>query len=370
MVGHRIPKLLREWPDFDREALERALDAEVVDHEDDAPDDPRGLAAHWSADTRLTNVLGYTYWLRFLRARGELDPNTLPGARATRERLQAYKVELARVSSVSQLSYFRRLRDILNVIDPISDYMYVGSIVRKLQRDANPSRDQRELLVSPSEMFDAATKKMDRALPKAESEITSASDYENGLIIGVMICKALRRKNFIQIALGKNISRNGMNAYEVRFEAIETKARRRICAELSKRLTPYIDRWIGKVRNVLLRGRSSDAMWISKRGSDMSASAFYQRFCNTTLAELGVRINPHFARKIIATGVAIARPDLVRMVDSLLDHSDQVMAYNLADQLSASEAYIASLEVRRSLALRRMESRVRSGGQRRNRSSW
>ena len=87
----------------------------------------------------------------------------------------------------------------------------------------------------------------------------------------------------------------------------------------------------------------------------MSPETFYVCFCKVTKKELGRRINPHLTRKIVATGIAIARPELVRMVGSLLDQTtDQSAAYNLADQLSASRTYLDLLEMRRQQALKNL----------------
>lgn len=104
---------------------------------------------------------------------------------------------------------------------------------------------------------------------------------------------------------------------------------------------------------MMLNGRKSDALWVTIKGTDMSGETFHSRFCKATEGELNQRINPHAVRKIVATGVAVARPELVKMVGSLLDHSSEVSAaaYNLASQLSASERYLGLLERRRSQAL-------------------
>lgn len=76
---------LDEWPAADRRAMERAFDpgdgCDFVES-DDCVDG--GLAAHWSGDFRFTNITSYTYWVRFLRHRGALDPNEAPHERVTR----------------------------------------------------------------------------------------------------------------------------------------------------------------------------------------------------------------------------------------------------------------------------------------------
>lgn len=352
----RIGPWLSEWPADDRRAMERAFEAsdgcDFVDS-DDCID--RSLAVHWSEDHRFNNVAYYTYWIRFLRRTGELDVNELPHERATRARLNAYARELQKVSPFTRLTYIRGIRNVLRVIAPNAKLEYLIRLLRVLKRSAEPSRDQRHLLVPPSDMFYAGIALMRRVMIAAETDIASAMKYSDGLMMAAIVCKALRKRNFVSMLHGRNIRRNVMDVYEVHFSAAETKARRRIQAELSAKLTPYIDKWFGKIRPMLLRGRDSDAMWITSTGSDMTAATFYKRFCKATTEELGERINPHLPRKMVATGVAIASPQDVHMAGSLLDQSsDQSDAYNLADQLSASQDYLRCLEQRRREAISRV----------------
>ena len=361
----RFGPWLREWPAEDRQAMERAFEpsdgCDFVVSEDCVDS---GLAAHWSEDYRFNNVAYYTYWIRFLRRTGALDEKESPHDRVTRARLNAYVRELERVSSFACLTYVRGIRNVLRVIAPDAKQGYLVRLLRVLKRSAKPSRDQRHLLVPASDMFYAGINRMRRVMIAAETDVASAMIYSDGLMMAAIVCKALRKRNFVAMLRGRNIRRNVMDIYEVRFSAAETKARRRIQADLSAKLTPYIDRWFASIRPLLLRERESDAMWITSTGSDMTAATFYKRFCKMTEEELGVRINPHLPRKIVATGVAIASPQHVRMVGPLLDQSsDQSDAYNLADQLSASQAYLRYLDQRRqdaitrALAVKRMRGR-------------
>jgi hypothetical protein len=353
-MGNRLDRYINEWPAGDQRAMELAFGATASTISEEVLDLPNseGLAAHWSDATRFNNASAYTYWIRYLVRSGELDANKAPGARVTSRRLSGYLKELDRVSSKSRAMYFSGLHDTLKVINPARKHNRVARLARRLHRVAKPSRNQRDRLVPPSDMFYAGIERMVKAGLAAETVVNAAHDYAGGLALSMIVCKALRRRNFSRMLIDRNIQRNAMDAYEVKFQRIETKARRRIQAELSMKLTPFIDRWFEKVRPVLLRGRSSNSMWITKVGTDMSPGTFYSWFCTVTTAEFGFRINPHLTRKIVATGVAIASPELVRMVGSLLDQtSDQSEAYNLADDLSASDKYLDILDKRRRQAL-------------------
>lgn len=353
-----MQRLIGKWPNHDRRALDEVfasrnsyLDSDQDENEDGPP--YRAMAAGWSEGTKLKNVEFYTRWIEFLEQDNILEASAAPSIRLSVQRLKDYVASLQRVSPVTRGMYLQGLLDILRVIDGDGDYGYLSRQVRRLNRKAKPSRDQRHIFVSPSEMFYAGIEFMQAALPDAETDIRAANNYQDGLMISMIVCKALRRSNFANMQIGSNIDRNADNAFEVKFTPMETKQRRRIQAELSEMLTPFIDRWLRKVRLVLTDGRETDAMWIGRAGADLTPGAFYCRFCKITVKILRVRFNPHFVRKIIATGMAISCPELVRMTASLLDqNSDQSKAYNLADDLSASQHYIALLEVRRKRALK------------------
>jgi len=346
---------LSKWPDGDRRALENCIGATNVDFFEDVSETSlaRDRGASWAGASLANNVRFYTYYLQFLERCGELSLIESPSARVTKARLHAFVDELARVSPQTRLSYVRGIANIVAVIDPSGDRKYLQKVVRRLKRIATPTRDQTHLMISPSDLFYAGIRRMDRASERALRSVQQAGRYRDGLMMAAIACKALRRRNFAGMMLERNITRNVMDFYEVRFRPSETKVRSPIRAQLSRILTPYFDLWLSTLRPMLLHGRSSDALWVTIVGSDMSGETFHSRFCNATKQELNEHINPHAVRKIVATGVAIARPELVKMVGSLLDHHSEqsAAAYNLADQLSASKRYLEFLDERRRRAL-------------------
>ena len=169
----------------------------------------------------------------------------------------------------------------------------------------------------------------------------------------MLVAKSVRLRNLAGAKIGKNLLKIG-DVYRWTFGAAETKTGEVIDALLPQRLTPYIDRWITHYRQLLLGPVASDALWISIKGQAMGRAAVYERVCVATTQELGIRINPHAFRHIVATGVAIAMPEEVRLIPFLLDHRTERTVqehYNLADSLSASSRYLERLGARRRLAL-------------------
>lgn len=349
MTRHRSSLRFEDWPEVDRIGVEAAFKT-GIGLDDDGP------LAHLSAATREFNQLGYGYWLHYIATHEALVLHESPGARATPARVCNYLYSHCQgLSSTTLYARIRSLGRILGAIDPNADLRIVKQSCRLLARRAKPSRDQRAQLVAPSDLFYSGIRRMKRHAKGAASDASEALKFEDGLMMAMLAAKALRRGNFVAMTLGRNLTRARSGCYEVKFEPVETKARNRISAAMPILLTPYLDYWLDKARPTLLQARGSDAMWINANGAAMTPNRFYQRFCAATMNELGRRINPHLVRKIVATGVAIAAPELVRMTPSLLDQSsDQSAVYNLADQLSASDAYLKVLSERRRLALHQM----------------
>jgi integrase len=301
----------------------------------------------------------YGQWLHFLMRHHWLDPDAAPCQRATETNLTAYFNEMSdRLASVSVASSLRDLSEALRVMQPEGVRDLAQELAAYAHSIARPSRDDRHRMVGPSPLYDAGLKRMDSYGPAALTNPSEASKYADGLMMAIAASKALRRRNLAAMEIDKNLTRQADGSYEVRYSKAETKTKEEILAALPGSLTPYIDAWLTSIRRVLLGPRNSAAVWLTINGDDMPASTFYYRFCRATEDELGVRIHPHFVRKIVATGVAVSAPDLVGIVQHLLDHRSDDMrrqAYDLADKLSASRRYIELLEQRRRKALRGLE---------------
>jgi integrase len=314
---------------------------------------------HDQARAQVAN--GYGLWLGYLASTGGLQANDLPCARLDVRRLQGYVADLSsRLAPVSVASRLRDLAEALRVMQPDGDRRLVMLALRRLERTARPSRDLRSRLVAPTTLYEAGIARMERLMQAQDcGPRRRAIRYSDGLRIAMLAAKPVRLKNLAETRLDRHLARVG-DVFHWRFAPGETKTRQAIDASLPGRLTGFIDRWVEGYRRDLLKGEAGDALWISLQGGPMGRSAVYQRVCIATEQELGIRINPHAFRAIVATGVAIALPEDVKMIPFLLDHrSDRTATehYNLADGLSASARYLERLEMRRAEALAKASQR-------------
>ena len=339
MGRQRAHFALEEWPQADRLAFESAFEAGGLF-------DSQGLASHWARHTQTGVLKAYGHWLAFLHRAGWPLGQTDPAERMSDKALADYVRDMRpRMAPCSVVTRVRGLAEAFRIMNLSDAHQLASKAHNSLRRSAKTSRDKRSKLVAPSQLYWAGIARMDRY--RESRDKTAAIRYSDGLIMAMLAAKPVRRKNLFETRIGVNLRKRSDGVYEWRFEAHETKTRERTCAELPASLVAYLDHWLGSVRAVLQGSGQSDAMWLTTRGTEMAIDTGYWRFCKATREELGVRINPHAVRDIVATGIAVEMPEAVGITAAILDHrSDQTAMehYNLADQLSASARYITKIE--------------------------
>ena len=345
----RLALPLAEWPEADRAAWRAARTCAGLFAEN-------GAAARWKPKTAKQVEKGYALWLGFLGRRGLLDPGALPGARLTEPNLRPYVADLqCRVAPQTIVSRLRDLSVAVRVMDPGADRSLLQRALRRLSRDAVPRRDKRARLVTPRRLRDAGLARMARVQTEHHPKIdVTAGRYRDGLMMALLACVPVRLGELARMRLGHHLRKAG-ERYLLAYDPGETKAGRPTEVELPMMLTPWFDRYLEIYRPVLLRGQSSDAVWISTYRDAMSEHTISLRFCAATREEIGMEINPHLARDIVATGIAEERPDLVGILPMVLDHADDRTVqkyYNHARRLVASRVYSAEMlaQVKEALA--------------------
>lgn len=317
-----------------------------------------GAGQHWASATRCAVQRGLGLYLGFLESCGELHLDHGPADILTTCRLKAYAQfcfdRSLRPTSIA--TRFNMLNEALRVMAPQADRSLLIKVLRRLQKTQRAQPKKACPKISASELYEAGLARMDRvSVAQYEKRDVQAVQYGDGLMMAMLAAKPLRIGTLGRTDVGVHLVRS-KDRYVWSFGAHETKNAERSRIELPARLTPYIDRWLQEFRPVLLKTARSPAMWISCYRNRMSTGVIYYRFCSATQQELGVRVNPHQVRAIVATSVAVAMPNEVRMVPALLDLRNDAVAkihYILADRLSASDRYLARLETRREEAKHR-----------------
>jgi integrase len=144
--------------------------------------------------------------------------------------------------------------------------------------------------------------------------------------------------HFLQI--GHHLIKDG-NRWSLAFSAEQTKTKIPIEFGIPERLASYLETYLELVRPRLLRGRDSNALWISAKARKLSYAAIVNLFGQHSSQRLGIRIAPHDVRDAGATMWPIARPDRIGVASELLGHSDprtMQKHYNRARGIKASRA--------------------------------
>ncbi len=307
----RKRKRLPEWPEADRAAWERAIRIGRLRVRG-------GLAAKWREPTQRKVISAYGRYLTFLERRDWLCDAQGPGDRVTIDWIEAYLNELQQqdVAPLTISGLILDLAELLRVTAPGFDGKWLYDLQSDIAADAEPRRDKR---------------------PKLRQ-------------------RPLRLRSFTAIRLGIELRRTGAH-YELVLGADALKTGGYYDASLPAAFTPLIERYIGEIRPALLRGRESDKLWVTTKGTDITQYMIYIRLRELTLRELGVAINVHMLRDCMITAIASDDPANIMIGMAMLQHrspGSMTKHYNQAKQVEAAgrcQTTIQDLRERYPLAL-------------------
>ncbi len=334
-----IGKVLRAalWPQADRTAWNAAFDEGDIF-------DGRGPAAHWSAGSRRSVASGYGRWIGYLTS---MEPGALalpPADRVTRGRLRCYLDHLsAEISPAGTFNYAKHLYDAIRVMAPECDWDWLKAIVWRLDGRA-PRRNKRSRMVPPGQLIRLGIGLMEQAQPQIEG-LNAAIAYRDGLIIALLACRPIRRRNLAALSIGRQLVRSG-NLWHIIFRADETKNHQPYEATIPAFLQPFLERYLGDIRPLFPRAEAHEGLWASAKGGPLSDTALYDLVCKRTRVAFGKPINLHLFRDIAATEIAYKDPAKIGIARDLLGHSDLRAIdkhYIQASQIQAGRAYHQAL---------------------------
>lgn len=318
---------IAEWPEHDKKCWE-------VANRKGAIFEPDGHAANWAEATRIQVAKGYGKWLWALHKSGVLNPNARPGDRVTEKNLRRYAETLERqgLSSVTIASRFTDLMEAIRVMDPSADLALLRHGVSTLQKRAHPSRNKAARIKPPGEIWAACLDEMHRlAEDRNRLTIEMASRYRDALVLGFLVWSPIRRRNLAALDLGASL-RLESGRWRVHFDAHETKDRSSLAFILpdDEEYQEALGLYLMRMRQHLLRARevSADALqqlagplWVSTRGTAMSAHALYYAVNRCSERLLGAPLNPHLLRDCAASAITAERPEYVLAAARILGHS-------------------------------------------------
>jgi hypothetical protein len=317
------------------------------------------VAASWASSSRQNAARAYGGWLFWLASRDELQPDTSPASRFTKEHVFDYVTYLQEhLGEISVAMQMDKLHQAARAIMPTQDWSILGTVCRNLRRDAAPTNHKAARLIHARALLEFGQRLMREAENSENLDpLHRAVLFRDGLLIAFLAARPLRKRNIKGMYLGITFIRE-TGRYWLRFPAGQTKTRRSIDLPCPAALTPAFDRYIEVHRRVLLSRASSPehdpslhAVWISAAGRPMGDTAIHRVTTTRTWAEFGKAVNPHLFRDCAATTIAIDDPACVQIVMHILGHTRLTTGerhYNQARGIEASRSLIALIEAQRS----------------------
>ncbi len=179
------------------------------------------------------------------------------------------------------------------------------------------------------------------------SPVKAATLFRDGLIIALLSLMPMRRRNFVQLRLGTELTTTG-KGYVVDIPAAATKTHRPFDFDWPDELVAPLETYLHVHRPELAGrcyrwlGRAGDHLWVATSGSALTEMALYDIVTKRTKATFGIAINPHAFRDAAATTLAIHDPKHVRITAAILGHTSFQSTekyYNQAHGLDAHRRY-------------------------------
>jgi len=334
------------WPAEDRRLWEQA-----VSTSDDLFGDG-GARAGRRALSNVTVAKEYGRWLTFLAERGDMEAIPSPADRITPDRVEAYVNRLTDLGNapLTLLNRIQELHAAAMVMAPRHDWSFLKRLLRRLRGRRRTLKDKRGRMVSADELLGLGLRLMETA-DAAGTPRQQALAYRDGLLIALLALQPLRRTNLAGLMLGQTlVAQEG--TWMIAVPSGQSKSGQPIELPWPADLLDGLRAYLAVHRPVLMacRGRCrapvGEALWVSAHGSPLSDEQIYHLVMARTKAAFGTALNPHLARDIAATTLAVADPVHVRSAAALLGHTSLVTVerhYQQARGLDAQRRYYETM---------------------------
>ena len=244
---------------------------------------------------------------------------------------------------------------------PMRDWTWLKVAQRNLRARAKPENDKLARLQSADKLEDLGFSLMAEAETVACSKdhdgaamtlLQRAIAFRDGLMIALLIRRPLRIKNFHSLEIGKTLVIGDGTAHFA-FPASEVKGKRPIDVAFPRALVHSLERYIDFYRPILLsesgkaKGLLTNALWISRDGTELVEISLRNAFRRRTCEAFGVPIPPHWFRDAAVTFLVRDEPASARLSSSILGHSSPEIAnrhYNQALMIDSARRYASVIE--------------------------
>lgn len=251
--------------------------------------------------------------------------------------LSAYRTDLKNFVKWIKLSNEDSLVDKLIGIDRLDIENYLSTLKEKKISARSQARllsslrrfyayllREKKIEIDPIALIDAP--KVGRTLPKTLTEkdveaLLMAPDtsgllgVRDRVLLEVLYATGLRVSELVGLVLNQVNLQQGV----IRVTGKGNKER---LVPLGEEAVSWLEKYLSSTRSDLLKGHITDALFVTKRGAEMTRQAFWYLIKRYALqAEITSTISPHTLRHAFATHLLNHGADL-RVVQMLLGHSD------------------------------------------------
>jgi integrase len=279
--------------------------------------------------------------------RGEKLHTEHPLQRITPERMRRYVHSLSSLAASTQCALVRAVFVVSTKANPAGDVVWLKAILRSLdarERECRNAKKQNRIVAS-HKLAALGMSLMQEAQTSGIVAMKRAVAFRDGLAIALLAARPLRLRNFAGLRLGMHICPSAQG-YRIDIPSHETKTGAPVETVVPAELVPYLVDYLQVHRPFLLSSARSDHLWINQYGLAYAYKHFGERISHMVETRLGVRVNPHLFRDCLATTIATADPEHVRMIASLLGHTNGRTGeayYNQAKGLEAARASYANI---------------------------
>jgi integrase len=256
--------------------------------------------------------------------------------------------------------FFAKLRDAVRVMFPGEVPQHLSRLVARLERVCQPRSLAARVVTTPR--LTALSKQLMRQAC-AEGGIADVVTFRDGLMIGLLALRPVRRRTFSLIRVRGHLRRVG-DEWRMIFAGSETKSGRPFETSVPDWIVPFLERYLREVRPMYRAAAQHDGLWCSTKGGPLTDKAIYRIIADRTRAAFGKPVNPHLFRACAATTIAILDPARIGVARDLLGHSSMGTTnayYNKARSIDASRLYAGVLTGLLPRSLRRSKAKTRAG---------
>jgi integrase len=170
------------------------------------------------------------------------------------------------------------------------------------------------------------------------------------LMIALLSVRPIRRHMLSLIRIGVHLRQVG-EEWRMVFDGSNTKSGRPFETAVPRRMAPFLEHYLRRVRPMILGANGHDYLWASTKGVPLTDKAIYRIITNRTRQAFGQPVHPHLFRHCAATTIANLRPSRIGLARDLLDHVSLATTnahYIRAHSIEASRHYAGVLNELRS----------------------